>query len=86
MRKSLVVKLVLLNSALALSGCARSCQDDDKKDKDKPGASCRGSRVHVFWHGGGAGWRRGTGVRSPAPGTGTVGRGGFGSTGHGVAS
>src|SRR5437016_5480411 len=47
MRKSLVVKLVFLNSALAMSACSRTCEEDEKKAKAQPGAvapaSCRGS-------------------------------------------
>src|SRR5439155_1258836 len=35
MRKSLVVKLVFLNSALAVSGCGRSCEKDDSKKEDE---------------------------------------------------
>ncbi len=88
MRKSLVVELVLLNSVLALSGCTRVCRQDDQKgvkDIKEKQTTCRGSRGgyyggggHFFyWHGGG-----GTATR---PATGTVGRGGFGSTGHAVS-
>jgi hypothetical protein len=97
MRKSRVVELVLLNSVLALSGCTRVCHIDEKKD-DKPGErvvrdddkgpvaqnTCRGRSSHyhgggghIFYHGGGGGGRSTT-----RPGTSTVGRGGFGTTGH----
>ena len=98
MRKSRVVELVLLNSVLALSGCTRVCHTDAKKDREPgdqivrdddkgPVAqnTCRGrsSGYHgggghfFYYHGGGGGGRTTT-----RPGTGTVGRGGFGSTGH----
>ena len=101
MRKSLIVELVLLNSVLALSGCTKVCsQEDPKKERNLEERTtwdddeapvqqntCRGSRsgYHgggghaIYWHGGGGGR---TGTR---PGTGTVGRGGFGSTGHAVS-
>jgi hypothetical protein len=59
-------------------------------DEDYPVVqnTCRGSGRsgyhggggHVIFYGGGGGGRTGTG-----PGTGTVGRGGFGSTGHAVS-
>ena len=39
MRKSVVVRLVLVNSLLALSGCSRRCDlDDRKKEQLEPGA------------------------------------------------
>jgi uncharacterized protein YceK len=99
MRKSLIVELVLLNSVLAFSGCTKVCSQADPKrdpkaeerttwdDDEVPVQqnTCRGSRTgyhgggHViYWHGGGGG-------RASRPGTGTVGRGGFGSTGHAVS-
>jgi hypothetical protein len=103
MRKSLIVKLVLLNSVLALTGCSRSCPVEPKKEFRDPGErttwdddedikgpvtqnTCRGSRSgyhgggghFIYWHGGG-------GSTTTRPGTGTVGRGGFGSTGHAVS-
>ena len=88
MRKSLVVELVLLNSVLAL-GCTRPCRVEDKKEgkdfKEKQPVTCRGSGSgyrggggHYFYWGGG-------GRTTSRPGTGTVGRGGFGSTGHAVS-
>jgi hypothetical protein len=87
MRKSLVVKLVLLNSVLALSACGRTCDEEEKKDPLQPDkqTTCRGSahhggRGHVFFWGGG----RGLNPTRSAPGT--VTRGGFGSTGGHAAS
>ena len=88
MRKSLVVKLVLLNSVLALSGCSRTCEreDKDKEEPGKPSSTCRGSSHrsggHFFYWGGGG--HTGS-VRGGQPGTGSVTRGGFGSTGHAVS-
>jgi hypothetical protein len=98
MYKSAVVKLVLLNSVLAFSACARTCEPEEVKkdgqqlaeDKAKPRrSSCRGSSrsggTHFFyWHGGGGG--TGTGGRTGQSGSGNVGRGGFGATGSGAAS
>ncbi len=96
MRKSLVVKLVLVNSVLVLSGCARTCVQDDKKEEREPGAAPRrtctgGSSGHV---GGGhyvGGWGLGprVGTSQAGRGLGTtshVSRGGFGSTGSAAGS
>jgi hypothetical protein len=98
MRKSLIVELVLLNSVLALSGCTRVCSQPGPRkeldieerttwdDEEYPVAqnTCTGSRGGGY-HGGGHGiyFHGGGGGRTTTrPGTGTVGRGGFGSTGH----
>jgi hypothetical protein len=98
MRKSLIVELVLLNSVLALSGCTKVCSQAEPRKEIDPGErttwddeeypvaqnTCRGrsSGYHgggghgIYFHGGGGG------RTTTRPGTGTVGRGGFGSTGH----
>jgi hypothetical protein len=96
MYKSTVVKLALLNSVLALSACARTCEPEIKKDgqqlaedKDKPrrsschGSSRSGGSHFFFWGGGGTTTGGRTGGQ---PGSGSVGRGGFGATGSGAAS
>jgi len=94
MYKSRVVKLVFLNSVLALSGCSRSCEDMEDGQQvvgpdGQPRSTCHGSRrthvgtgVHVvpILTGGGRGVSPGA-----QPGSGTVARGGFGSTGAGAA-
>jgi len=98
MYKSGVVKLVLLNSVLAFSACARTCEPEEiKKDgqqlaenKDqKPHRTCHGTAHHgggsrfIYVHGGGGGSRGG---RPGTAGSGSVGRGGFGASGSGAAS
>ncbi len=101
MRKSSVVKLVLLNSLLALSACRKPCDQDEKKDQvDQPDAkaktSCtgsssghgsgRGARVFPYYLGGRA-VHRASSPSAPSHGTtGSVSRGGFGSSGSAAHS
>ena len=86
-RASKSINLVLITSALILSGCRQPTTT-------RPGDSARGSSGtstsggHGYYHGGG-GWYRGYGGgRSPAPvgggsRSGSVSpRGGFGGAGH----
>jgi hypothetical protein len=97
MYKSTMVKLVFLNSVLAFSACARTCEPEEiKKDgqfaeKDQqPRRSChgtghRGGGSHFIYVPGGGGSRSGGGGGGQT-GSGSVGRGGFGATGSGAAS
>jgi hypothetical protein len=96
MRKSTVVNLVLVNSLLALSGCRRTCERDDKKEQPDPpdnearstctgGTSGHRGGALLFWGGGYGAATSSRGGTSPAP-TGNVSRGGFGSTGSSVSS
>lgn len=94
MYKSRIVKLVLLNSVLVLSGCGR-CQVEEKIDEkgNKVQTGCTGSRgrggVHFFpYFGGGSravAPTTGGGSRTGSTGSGAVGRGGFGGTGGAVS-
>jgi hypothetical protein len=98
MRKSLVVKLVLVNSMLALSGCRRICEADKDKDQaDQPearaqssctgGTSGHGTRgFHYYGWGRGLGWGFSSSSGTSAHTSGSVSRGGFGSTGMAAAS
>jgi hypothetical protein len=79
MRKSSLVKLVLVNSLLAITGCARP-ENEEKKDEDDP----PGTRTtRHYGHGTGVWYHSvGGGARS-APRTGSgVQRGGFGASGR----
>ncbi len=85
MRKSLIVKLVLLNSVLAFSGCHRKTCDDRDRDKDpeteQRASSCTGHSGRSHHHGGihlggFSHGRSNRGTSSP------VTRGGFGGTGR----
>ena len=92
MYKSRIVKLVLLNSVLVLSGCGR-CQVEEKIDEkgNKVRTGCTGSRsrgVHFipFVGGGSRAVAPSTSGGSRSSGTsGAVGRGGFGSSGGAVS-
>ncbi len=95
MYRSLVVKLVLLNSLLGVAGCARPPVKEDEKEEekkdDKKDGQHRGhtgsSRRGYHPYGGSYLLRGGGGSRSaPRPSSGSVSRGGFGSTGHSVSS
>jgi len=97
MHKSAVVKLVLLNSVLAFSACARTCEPEEvkqdgqqlaeNKDQQPPrtchGTAHRGGGGLIYVHGGGGASRGG---RPGTAGSGSVGRGGFGASGSGAAS
>lgn len=76
MRKCTVVKLVLVNSLLALGGCSQG-DDDEKKKKDEHHGSTGRPHGGVFLH------RPfpGGGTSRPSGSSSSVGRSGFGSTG-----
>jgi hypothetical protein len=92
MYKSAVVKLVFLNSVLAFSACARTCDPEEIKKDDQQLAenqqqhprrrSCHGT-AHgggsrfIYLHGGGAG------VRTGSRGGSRSGQSGSGSVGRG---
>jgi hypothetical protein len=94
MYKSTMVKLVFLNSVLALSACARTCEPEKDgqqlaENKDQPrrtschGSGHRGGGSHFIYVPGGGGSRGGGAGQT---GSGSVGRGGFGATGSGAGS
>ncbi len=82
MRRSLVVKLILMNSLLGMAGCSRAPdpEQEKKEKKDEPGPG-RGS-YHHRGHGGAWPWIVPGSRSGPRSATGTIGRGGFGARGH----
>jgi hypothetical protein len=89
--KSKAIQLVLISSALILSGCSRRDEDDSGDFGYQASGTSRSGygRSHVY-HGGGWYWwgSRSYGSRGTVGRTGSSvsSRGGFGGTGHAVAS